>query len=51
LEVLPSTGAIGQEIIDGNGTIVAWTCDAWVAQAIVKLLNENEGLLLHTSSV
>ena len=39
------SGNIGQEILDQDGTIVAWTTDAWLAQVICKLLTENEGLL------
>jgi hypothetical protein len=41
--VRPS-GNIGQEILDSNGKIVAWTTDAWMAQVIVKLLSDNEYL-------
>jgi hypothetical protein len=36
------SGNVGQEILDQDGKIVAWTTDEWVAQAICKLLNENE---------
>ncbi len=39
------SGHIGQEILDPDGAIIAWTTDEWVAQVIRKLLNENEGLL------
>ena len=41
-----TNGGIGQEIRDPDGTIIAWTTDVWVAQAIARLLNENEELLL-----
>jgi len=41
-----ATGSIGQEIHDAGGRTVAWTTDAWVAQVICMLLNENEHLLL-----
>jgi hypothetical protein len=39
------SGNVGQEILDSNGRIIAWTTDPWVDQVIVKLLTENEGLL------
>lgn len=39
------SGNIGQEILDQNGKIIAWTTDVWVAQVMCKLLTENEGLL------
>jgi hypothetical protein len=42
------SGTIGQEIIDPDGKIIAWTTDVWVDQVIVKLLNENENLLDQT---
>lgn len=42
--VQPS-GNIGQEILGPDGNILAWTTDEWIAQVIVKLLNENEHLL------
>ena len=35
----------GQEILDQDGTVVAWTTDAWLAQVICKLLSDNEELL------
>ena len=37
------SGNIGQEILDQDGKIIAWTTDAWIAQVICKLLNEHEG--------
>src|SRR6516225_4793103 len=40
-----ATGNIGQEILDQDGKIIAWTTDEWVAQVICKLLNEHEELL------
>lgn len=43
--VQPS-GDIGQEICDPEGRIIAWTTDEWVAQVLVKLLNENEHIML-----
>lgn len=39
------SGNVGQEILDKDGIIVAWTTDQWTAQVICKLLNENEELL------
>ena len=39
------SGSIGQEILDQDGTVVAWTTDAWLAQVVCKLLNDNEELL------
>jgi hypothetical protein len=42
--VRPS-GNIGQVVLDPDGRIIAWTTDTWVAQVIVRLLNENEELL------
>ena len=42
--VRPS-GNIGQKILDQDGTVVAWTTDAWLAQVICKLLSDNEELL------
>jgi hypothetical protein len=39
------SGNVGQEIVDPDGKVIAWTTDQWVAQVIVKLLTENEGLL------
>ena len=41
-----TTGNIGQEILDPDGRIIAWTTDPWVAQVIAKLLGDNEHLLL-----
>lgn len=35
-----SNGSIGLELIDGDGRIIAWTTDPWVAQVICRLLNE-----------
>lgn len=43
--VIRSSGNIGQEIVDGDGRVVAWTTDEWVAAVICKLLNENNRLL------
>jgi hypothetical protein len=39
------SGNVGQEIIDQDGRVIAWTTDDWTARVICKLLNENEGLL------
>lgn len=39
------SGNIGQEILDADGKIIAWTTDDWTAQVIAKLLNQNEELL------
>jgi hypothetical protein len=39
------SGNVGQEILDQDGKIIAWTTDEWVAQVIRRLLTENEGLL------
>ena len=39
------SGNIGQEILDQDGTVVAWTTDAWLAQVICNLLSDNEELL------
>lgn len=36
---------MGHEVLGPDGNIIAWTTNAWVAQVIVKLLNENEELL------
>jgi hypothetical protein len=41
-----STGNIGQEILDPDGKIIAWTTDSWVAQVIARLLGENEHFFL-----
>jgi hypothetical protein len=40
-----TTGNIGQEILDPDGRIIAWTTDPWVAQVVARLLCENEHLL------
>lgn len=34
-----SSGNIGQEILDRDGRVLAWTTDAVLAQRIVRLLN------------
>jgi len=39
------SGNVGQEIIDDDGRIIAWTTDEWAALVICRLLNENEELL------
>jgi hypothetical protein len=39
------SGNIGQEILDRDGRVIAWTTDSWIAQVICKLLIENEELL------
>jgi hypothetical protein len=41
------SGNIGQEILDQDGKIIAWTTDAWIAQVICKLLNDHEGMIPH----
>ena len=38
-----SNGGIGQEIIDADGSIVAWTTNERLAVLIVELLNKIEG--------
>ena len=38
-------GNIGQEILDQDGSTIAWLTDAWLAQVVCKLLNDNEELL------
>lgn len=43
--VIRSSGIIGQEIIDADGRVVAWTTDEWVAAVICRLLNESQELL------
>ena len=40
-----TNGSVGQEILDADGVVIAWTTDLWVAQVICKLMTENEGLL------
>jgi hypothetical protein len=40
-----ASGNIGQEILDSDCKIVAWTTDSWVAQVIARLLTTNEHLL------
>jgi Putative quorum-sensing-regulated virulence factor len=40
-----SSGGVGREILGQDGNVIAWTTDDWVAQVIVRLLNENEELL------
>ena len=44
---IKQSGNIGQEILDHDGTIIAWTTDAWIAQVICKLLNDHEGMIPH----
>jgi hypothetical protein len=39
------SGNVGQEVLDQDGRIIAWTTDGWAARVICKLLNEHEGLL------
>ena len=39
------SGSIGQEILDVDGAVVSWTVDSVLAQWIVRLLNQYEGLL------
>jgi hypothetical protein len=39
------SGTVGQEVLDQDGRIIAWTTDGWAAQVICKLLNDNAGLL------
>jgi hypothetical protein len=39
------SGNIGQEILDQDGKIIAWTTDPWIAQVICKLLTDNEGMI------
>jgi hypothetical protein len=39
------SGNVGQEVLDQDGRVIAWTTDDWVARVICRLLNENEGLL------
>lgn len=42
-----SFGSFGQEILGPDGTVIAWTTDAWIAQVIARLLTqaEEDGLL------
>ena len=35
-------GNVGQDIVDEDGKLIAWTTDAWTAQVICTFLNENE---------
>jgi hypothetical protein len=42
---IKQSGTIGQEILDPDGKIIAWTTDAWIAQVICKLLNDHEGMI------
>lgn len=39
------SGTVGQEILDSDGRVVAWTTDPWTAQVIAKLLTNYEELL------
>ncbi len=39
-----TAGNIGQEIRDADGRTIAWTTDAWLAQVICMLMNDNEHL-------
>jgi hypothetical protein len=39
------SGNVGQEVLDQDGRIIAWTTDDWAARVICRLLNENEDLL------
>ena len=41
-----ASGNIGQVVLDPDGEVIAWTTDSWIAQVIVKLMNENEHLLV-----
>lgn len=38
--VIRQSGDIGQEILNADGDVVAWTVDAELAQRICKLLNQ-----------
>src|SRR5690606_8454866 len=40
-----SSGNVGQELVDADGRVVAWTTDEWVAAVICRLLNESQELL------
>jgi hypothetical protein len=40
---IKSNGSIGQEIIDYNGNVFAWTTDKYIAEAIVFILNSAPG--------
>lgn len=40
-----SSGNVGQEIVDANGRVVAWTTGELVAAVICHLLNGNQELL------
>jgi hypothetical protein len=42
------SGNSGQEILDRDGKIIAWTTNPWIAQVMCKLLNDNEGMIPHT---
>lgn len=43
---IQTNNSLGQEILNCDGLTIAWTIDPWVAQVIVKLLTENDGLLV-----
>lgn len=43
--MIRSSGNIGQEILDADGRVVAWTTDEWIGRVICRLLNEHEELL------
>lgn len=44
--MIQTNNSLGQQILDADGNTIAWTTDPWVAQVIVKLLTENDGLLV-----
>ena len=37
-------GQMGQEIVDPDGRILAWTTNEWIAQVLCRLCNEQETL-------
>ena len=43
--LIQTNGSQGQTIMSVDGTTICWTTNSWVAQVLVKLLNDNEGLL------
>ena len=40
--VARASGSVGQEILNPDGEVIAWTVDGWWAAAIVDLLNRAE---------
>lgn len=40
------TGEVGQEILDPNGQVIAWTLDHVLAALIATLLTENQEMFI-----